>query len=99
MADIDPRALPELLALLAPMMESEAARRIQLESAFGLNQAWLNDLNYSEDVETFVASLVRTLGAHGDLGPGKPALWALLETVRERVGTDQKERIDALRPF
>ena len=34
----------------------------------------------------------------GEIAQGKQALWALLEVVTERVGIDQQQRIEALRP-
>jgi hypothetical protein len=47
-------------------------------------------------VEPFILHLLQVLEGYGEVQPGKKALWAVLETARERVGVDKQARIDLL---
>ncbi len=53
-------------------------------------------IDFDGPVGDFVTRLVAQLDEYGEVQPGKPALIALLETVREHVGVDRQGRIDAL---
>lgn len=89
----------EVSDLLLPFMGQEGERRAALLYAFGGNSPLLTQIDYSGPADTFVSSLITTLENFGESTPGKPALWALLEALRSKVGSDRKQRIDALRPL
>lgn len=89
----------EVSDLLLPFMGQEGERRAVLLYAFGGDSPLLNQINYSGPADTFVTTLINTLENFGESAPGKPALWALLEALRSKVGGDRKQRIDALRPL
>jgi nucleoside phosphorylase len=56
----------------------------------------LNRLVLNTPVDVFITSMVKELVDFGKIAPGKPALCALLEVIREDVGVDIKARIDEL---
>ena len=90
-------SIQELLPLLRPYLRNESERRAYLILALGTNAEALN-LIWNEPVNTFIPNLVQKLVAFGELTPGKPALCALLEVIREDMGVDVKARIDELLP-
>jgi hypothetical protein len=89
----------ELLNLLAPLLGSEEERRGLLQLALGLHCPVLQQLDFKGPVVTFILRMVAQLDTFGEIEPGKQALWALLEEVREQVGVDRQARIEALRPL
>ena len=89
----------EVVNLLVPLLGSEEERRALLSLALGLHCPVLAQLDFKGATEIFILRLIEKLEAFGEIEPGKPALWALLETVQERVGVDRQMRIDALRPL
>jgi hypothetical protein len=56
----------------------------------------LNRLVWSTSVDVFITNMVNELVAFGEITPGKPALCALLEVIREDVGVDTQDSIDKL---
>ncbi len=96
MAHLDSAAQQELLNLLAPLMGSTEDRRALLSLALGTGCPVLNRIDFSGAVEPFILRITDKLAAFGDIEPGKPALGAVLEVVRERVGVDRQAPIDAL---
>lgn len=95
---LDSNLLKEIAALLNPLMKSEPERRALLVQAFGVASPLLDDIDYGGSTRAFVLSIIQRLADYGEVGPGRPALWALLETVRDGglVGADRQRRIDAL---
>ena len=89
----------EVVTLLVPLLGSEEERRALLSLALGLHCPVLAQLDFKGATEIFILRLIEKLEAFGEIEPGKPALWALLETVQERVGVDRQMRIDALQPL
>jgi len=92
---ISSNIINQLLPLLRPYLRNEGERRAYLMRALGTNADALN-LIWNEPVNTFIPNMVQTLEAFGGLTPGKPALCALLEVIREDVGIDKKAKIDQL---
>ena len=87
----------EIVNLLAPFMQGASERHAMLTLALG-HSPILHRLDFSGAVEPFVLNMISALAAYGEVEPGKQALWALLEVVRDRVGLDRQVRIDALYP-
>src|SRR4028119_1708640 len=56
----------------------------------------LNRLVLNTPVDVFITSMVKELVDFGKIAPGKPALCALLQVIREDVGVNIQARIDEL---
>lgn len=97
MPALDKRDQDAVYALLAPFMGTEPERRAHLLDALGTNHPLEGQITFEGPSDTFTLNLIRTLEQYGESAPGKPALWALLEAIRRKVGVDKKQRIDALR--
>lgn len=102
MTHTDPKPLDKysrdhIGALLTPLVDSEQERRALLTLTF-VDQPLLNQLDFTGSTSTFLAHVMTKLSQFGKLDDGRPALWALLEVVREQVGLEQKHIIDSLRP-
>jgi Effector-associated domain 8 len=95
---LTPETITQLLSLLEPLMSNEKERSSLLHQAFGTNAPVLRHIDCSGSLATFIPEMLRKLISHGEVAPGKQALWALLEAVREIRGDDIKERIDKLKP-
>ncbi|RAM48151.1 MAG: hypothetical protein C6Y22_29420 [Hapalosiphonaceae cyanobacterium JJU2] len=93
---INSELMQKLLPLLRPLMENESQRRGYLIRALGTNNLVQHRLVFNTPTNDFIPSLVNELVAFGNISPGKPALCALLEMIREDVGEDVKLRIDEL---
>ena len=87
--------IQKLLRLLRPHLQDEKERKGYLIRALGTNTDALN-LIWNEPVNIFVPHMVQELVAFGEATPGKPALCALLEVIREDVGVDTQDSIDKL---
>jgi hypothetical protein len=87
--------IQKLLRLLRPHLQDEKERKGYLIRALGTNTDALN-LIWNEPVNIFVPHMVQELVAFGEITPGKPALCALLEVIREDVGVDTQDSIDKL---
>ena len=96
-SSLDTATREELINLLAPLMGAESERRALLTLALGSEAPVLRRLQFGGAVEPFIVNMINDLMAFGEMAPGRSALWALLEVVRERVGVDRQARIDALR--
>lgn len=95
MPELDRELFDELKELLVPFMENAQARKTLLTQAF-IGSSLLEEIAYEGPTQDFVIELIRRLSAYGEIESGKPALWALLETIRDRVGVDKQRRIDTL---
>ncbi|MEQ8975541.1 MAG: hypothetical protein RIE73_34810 [Coleofasciculus sp. C1-SOL-03] len=95
---LDSYTINELIELLQPLMEDERSRRSILIRALGNDAPVLQRITWSGAVATFITEMVCMLANHGEVEPGKQALWALLEYVRSQRGLDVQQRIDNLRP-
>jgi hypothetical protein len=87
--------IQKLLRLLRPHLQDEKERKGYLIMALGTNTDALN-LIWNQPVNIFVPHMVQELVAFGEATPGKPALCALLEVIRENVGVDTQDSIDKL---
>jgi hypothetical protein len=93
---LDPETLREIAGLVAPHVVGEGARTTFLVTAFGANHPLINQIDISGPPFSFAVNLVTRLNNYGSVKPDKPALVALLETLKFYVGTDQAPRIDEL---
>ncbi len=92
---ISNNSIQQLLPIVRPYLRNESERRAYLMRALGTNADALN-LIWNEPVNTFIPNMVQTLVAFGELTPGKLALCALLEVIREDMGVDVKVKINEL---
>jgi tetratricopeptide (TPR) repeat protein len=95
---MDKAALRELVDLMAPHCDTVEARRALFAMALGLNHHLLKELNFESRTDIFIVNCALSL-LNADAEPGKTALWAVLETIYERVGNESRNRILALAPF
>ncbi|NEP61050.1 MAG: hypothetical protein F6K31_29390 [Symploca sp. SIO2G7] len=61
-----------------------------------MNSSVLSRMIWDTPVNVFITNMVETLVDFGDLESGQPALFALLEVIREDVGYDKRIVIDKL---
>src|SRR5688572_5257248 len=84
-----------LVAWLTPWMQDRRERETLLMLTFqGRDAALLSQIDYEGTAEGFTVRLLRTLAIYGDID-GRPALSYLLDTLRDRVGTNRLAEIDA----
>src|SRR4028118_473229 len=88
--------IQKLLTLLRPYLRDENERRAYLIRALGMDTPVLNRLVLNTPVDVFITSMVKELVDFGKIAPGKPALCALLQVIREDVGVNIQARIDEL---
>lgn len=93
---ISSEIIQKLMLLLRPYMKDEKERLAYLMRALGVDAAVLYRLVWDTPVNVFIPTMVKELLAFGEIHPGKPALCALLEVIREDVGVDVNIRINEL---
>ncbi len=96
MAQVSGKIIQELSLILTPFMRDKQQRQAYLELALGTNSPVLGNLEWDGSANVFITQMVNKLVAFGEILPGKPALCALLEVVRENVGLDKQLEIDNL---
>lgn len=77
-------------------MEEEKQRRAYLIRALGTDAPVLHRLEWKMSVDVFITLMVTELAGSGEVTPGKPALCALLEVIREQVSPETYIHIDEL---
>jgi hypothetical protein len=87
--------IQKLLLLLRPHLQDDMERKGYLIRALGTRADELN-LIWNQPVNTFVPNMVHKLVVFGEITPGKPALCALLEVMREDGGVGFQSSIDEL---
>lgn len=95
MAELNREILNELVDLLAPHVDTEQNRRALLTEAL-IGESVLDQIDYSGPPRDFAVLIIKQLANYGTTESGEDALWALLQAVRNRVGAQQRERIDAM---
>ena len=93
--DKDTRDEIQQLLLDSAPLHSEKERREFITGAL-FNSSVLNEIEWSENARTFAAGLISTLDKHGEIEPGRRALWAVLDELKRTTGTDNQGQIDAL---
>jgi hypothetical protein len=88
-----------IVELIIPLVRTESERSGLLSSAFSDHPALIDRVNLSGSPSAFAAHLLQTLLDYGEIEPGVPAVWRLLERIRERVGGDkQRQQSGSHRP-
>ncbi len=85
----------QILAVLLPEMGDANARKSLVEGAL-IGSPVLQQLEWGGAAYPFTVQLVLRLAQFGELTPGKPAIFAVLEDARKQVGYDRQARIDSL---
>ncbi len=85
----------KIVALLVPEMDDAGARKSIVESAL-IGSPVLEKILWEGAVGTFTIRLVRQLHEFGQITPGRSALAALLEEVKEQVGLDRQAEVDQI---
>ncbi|MFP4124618.1 XRE family transcriptional regulator [Coleofasciculus sp.] len=86
----------KLLPLLRPLMEDENQRRGYLMRALGMDAPVLRRLVWNTPVDVFITGMIKELVIFGEITPGKPALFALLDVISEDVGVNVQSDINNL---
>ncbi|MBK8032203.1 MAG: toll/interleukin-1 receptor domain-containing protein [Chloroflexi bacterium] len=92
---MDKHLFDRIVQALLPEMGDADARRSLIDSAL-FGSPVPDRIDWDGAARPFTVRLVRLLYDYGDLTLGQPALAALLEEVRQQVGTDRQTHIDAL---
>jgi hypothetical protein len=87
-----------IVELIIPLARTESERRGLLSSAFSDHPALIDRVDLSGSASVFAAHLLQTLLDYGEIEPGVPAVWRLLERIRNQVGADKQRQIDTLKP-
>jgi hypothetical protein len=95
--EIPAETLKSIRGILAPLLHSSEDRQPFLLSVFGQCQL-IDDVDYSPKTPSnFIDRLSIQLAGFGDF-EGLPALWVLLRSAKEHLGTNYAPQIDSLRP-
>jgi hypothetical protein len=84
-----------IVAALLPEMSDANERKALIEGALHGSPV-LKKIQWDGPADAFTKRLARQLDEFGQIEPGKPAIVALLEEVKQQVGADRQERIDIL---
>ncbi len=93
LSSVDVAALADVLR---PSLATVPARRSLVELALGFGSPVVDRLDWGGDTQSFTVHLIGVLAAYGEVEPGRPALVAVLEALREQVGLDRQAAIDGL---
>lgn len=83
-----------VVRLLQPHCATVDRRRALVEPALGLDSPVLGQIDWDGTAQAFATHLVGVLAAYGDVAPGRPALVAVIETLRGDLGGDRQAAID-----
>jgi hypothetical protein len=97
MPQLSAATITTIVQLVQPVCGTENERRALLDLIFA-GASSKPDIDTSGAPLEFTRRLIFRLRDYGEVEPGKPALWALLEVVRGQVGVDKQKQIDDLRP-
>ena len=92
---MDKAQFDQLATFLQPHMTDPDERRALVELALH-GCSVLGQIDWRGGAATFTIRLLRTLDEYGSCEPSKPAIVALLETLRAQVGTNKQSEIDIL---
>jgi hypothetical protein len=82
-----------IVNLILPYSETESSRRMLMLSAFHDHPEILDKVDYSGATLEYATQLIRMLQVHGEVTPGKQALWHLLLVLKGFVGSDHQATI------
>ncbi|MBZ0297499.1 MAG: toll/interleukin-1 receptor domain-containing protein [Anaerolineae bacterium] len=88
--------LKEFSTLLEPLVDTAQERRAFVYTALHSVPSLLRRIDYEGSTFTFVANLYRECIAFGNINDNMSAIEAVLIEVRQLVGEDKQQRIDAL---
>ena len=83
-------------AVLRPLMATEQSRQARLTRAFHAYPGLLDRVATGGETGVFLSHLLQTLRDYGEVEPGRPALRALLESVKDEVGAGDRATIDQI---
>lgn len=95
---LDRITLRELTVILLPVFRDSGSRQPLMTLALGMGHPLIPQIHYEYAADPFILHVIEKLIDFGEIEPGVPALWALLEVVQDRVGQDIQARIIALKP-
>ena len=84
--------LQDLIDLLSPHFETISERRALLRQTLGMRSPLLNQIDYEGSTHKFLVNMLAMLARDGE------SLDALIDVVKELVGGDQAQNLEALRP-
>jgi hypothetical protein len=89
-------ASDEIRAILRPLLVDRDSRRARLTHAFGGYHGLLDRISLDGETGVFLSNLIATLHSYGELEAGRPAICVLLESVKDEVGHQDRERIEGI---
>ncbi|MEM7344787.1 MAG: hypothetical protein AAF485_11135 [Chloroflexota bacterium] len=92
---MDKSLFNRLVAQLLPEMGNPTNRQAFIEGAL-YGSPSLQQIEWPGPADPFTKRLVRQLHEFGDVAPGRPALVALLQELKQQVGIDRQAEIDQL---
>ncbi len=95
MSQLSAPQIKTIVELVQPACDSENERRTLIDLIFA-GAPSKPDIDTSGAPLEFTRRLVFRLIDYGEIAPGQPALWALLEAIRPQVGVDKQQQIDDL---
>lgn len=99
MPEISSQRFKQIVVVLAPQLDSEAARCAMLDEALGFSEranSLKQQLDFSGSTRDFTAHLVRELIEYGTLDSGELALIAVLRAAKAQSGKDKREKINRI---
>jgi hypothetical protein len=93
---ISGETVQRLSQLLTQIIRDEDQCRVYLNLALGINVHLLTRLRWHTPMAVLIPSMVQEMVYLGEIEPGKPALFALLELIRKNVGLNVRSDIDEL---
>ena len=96
MTQLLPAQITTITDLTEPFLRIENERLTLIDTVF-IGAASKPDIDTTGAPHEFTRRLIFRLRDYGEIEPGKPALWALLEAIRPQVGVDKQAQIDALK--
>jgi hypothetical protein len=88
--------IPQLVRLLAPLLTTEAERRVLLIEAFSMTSPILSTVDFDGTTQPFLLNMIAALHTFRDVVPNKPALSVLRDTAKNHVGADVAPQIEVV---
>jgi hypothetical protein len=77
-------------------MPDRDRRQARLMRAFAAYPGLLDRIATDGETGVFLSLMLQTVRDYGEVEPGHPALAVLLESIRDEVGAENRQRIDQI---
>ena len=86
--------ITKLIRAITPYLDETGRRSIVETALYG--EAVVDQIDWSGSSKDFSTSLIALLDRYGNVEEGRPAVRAVMEEIRLRVGYDKQREIDTL---